>query len=436
MIRVTCTCGRTFKAEDRHAGRRTKCPLCGAGLIIGSGPVSSSSGGDVEEVPSWWYPSDPPLGALRGTAPTRTGSDPGPESAQTMVLPPGTNAHAPAPVSSQVPAGRSKGPLPPPQPAIIGPKVDVWNSPFPPLRNVWLICGGALALSVLAAGAIVWLRPTIQGNVQVTPARSGGAIVKPDKTNTGVISTSDGTTLTPHSEAASGRLRLLVPAYIYPVGDGRTEWQRLIHAASKVEIVAIANPNSGPGTERIMDYSSIFTEASSKGVTLVGYVSTQYDQRPIEAIKKDIDTWIRFYPQIRGFFFDQQPQEHKSVAHFVELRDYAKRKLRDPLVITNPGVPCDEAYLAQAVSSVTCVFNNFLSFDQFELPVPLKAYEPERFAALPYNVADVETMRAVVKEAIMKRIGYLYISDAKPPNRWDRLPSYWDAEVDAVSRVR
>ena len=76
-----------------------------------------------------------------------------------------------------------------------------------------------------------------------------------------------------------------------------------------------------------------------------------------------------------------------------ELRDYVKEKLRDPLVITNPGIPCDEAYLAQAVSNVTCVFVNYEGFDQFELPAPLKVYDPSRFAALPYNIADTETMR-------------------------------------------
>ena len=55
---------------------------------------------------------------------------------------------------------------------------------------------------------------------------------------------------------------------------------------------------------------------------------------------------------------------------------------------------------------------------------------------MPYNIPDVETMRTVVKEAIIKRIGYLYVSDAKPPNQWGKLPVYWEAEVDAVSRVR
>ena len=104
-------------------------------------------------------------------------------------------------------------------------------------------------------------------------------------------------------------------------------------------------------------------------------------------------------------------------------------------MITNPGVPCDEAYLAGAVSNVTCVFQNHEGFDQFEPTAALKSYEPTRFAALPYNIPDTEAMRALIKDAILKRIGYLYISDAKPPNQWNTLPKYWEAEVDAVSHL-
>jgi hypothetical protein len=228
----------------------------------------------------------------------------------------------------------------------------------------------------------------------------------------------------------------MVPAYIFPDGNGRKEWQRLFEAASKVEITAIVNPSSGPGEDRNPDYAAVFTEASNRGITLLGYVSTDYGRRPQPEIKNDIDTWIRFYPQIRGFFFDQQPSERKHAVEFAELRDYAKRKLRDPFVITNPGVPCDEAYLAQAVSDVTCVFVNFQGFDRFELPATLQAYDPARFAAMPYNISDVEAMRTAIKDAIIKRIGYIFISDAKPPNPWGKLPVYWEAEVDAVSRLR
>ena len=91
MIRVVCTCGRAFKAEDRHAGKHTKCPECGADLTIGPAPISTSTGGDAKEAPAWWYPSDPAAQAERATAPTRSGSDPGSDAVNTVVLPAGYN---------------------------------------------------------------------------------------------------------------------------------------------------------------------------------------------------------------------------------------------------------------------------------------------------------------------------------------------------------
>src|SRR6516164_660847 len=57
MISVSCTCGRRFKAEDQHAGKRTKCPVCGNLLVIGQAPAGSSGVNDNGEVPSWWFPT-------------------------------------------------------------------------------------------------------------------------------------------------------------------------------------------------------------------------------------------------------------------------------------------------------------------------------------------------------------------------------------------
>jgi hypothetical protein len=240
----------------------------------------------------------------------------------------------------------------------------------------------------------------------------------------------------PAPAGGAPRLQLLVPAYIFPAGDGRKEWDRLIEAAAKVKVVVIANPNSGPGAEANADYYAIFSEASRAGVTLVGYVSIDFGKRAQADIEKDIQTWLELYPQIRGFFFDQQPPDAKHVERFLKLRDLAKRKLPDALLITNPGIVCDEAYLAKGVSDVTCVFSNFMGFDRFELPESFRSYDPSRFAAMPHDIPDVKTMRTLVQEAIIKRIGYIYVSDAKQPNPWSRLPSYWKEEVDVVSRLR
>jgi hypothetical protein len=333
----------------------------------------------------------------------------------------------------------------------------------------WPLIGGVAAVVLVAFGTFLWLRPETRDIGAEAPGARGTASNKPDESGQSQSSPPSmpgraaGASERPtaHSSAAvgtdasrpgptvdaseppkaspageSGRLRLLVPAYIYPGGEGRKEWRRLLDAASQVEIVAIANPGSGPGEVRNPEYDAIFNEAGRLGITVVGYVSTDFCRRDQAKIKKDVDTWLAFYPQIRGFFFDQQPREGQSVAQFVELRDDVKRKLHDPVLITNPGVPCDEAYLAHGVSNVTCVFVNYQGFERFELPAALKSYDPSRFAAMPYNIPDVETMRAFVRDAIVKRIGYIYISDAKQPNPWGRLPVYWQDEVDAIARLR
>ncbi len=470
MIRVVCACGRVFKAEDRHAGKRTKCPVCGAMLTIGRTPVSSSSGGDVDEVPSWWYPSDP-QGPVDGSGlPPRGGSDP--EAIPTAILPPGGDV--------QLAAQRAH---PSRRPALAsGARRPAPARPLSRVRRLWILSVGTAVLAVSALGSLVVMRsvaperrtaPAAAKDLAAPPAQSrppgGDAPAQPPpEPGRGAQQPSS---LTPTANAPSRaaapsgpapeptgpgrpgekgsaapepsarmarRLRLLVPAYIYPSGAGRKQWQKLIEAAAKVEVVAIANPSTGPGRERNPDYAGIFTEAANQGVKLVGYVNTQYAGRSRAEVKQDIDAWVRYYPQIAGFFFDQQPREaeYHHLDYYAELRRYAQAKLRDPLVITNPGIACDAAFLAPAVSDATCVFANYEGFAEFELPAPLRSHDASRFAALVYNIADVDAMRAVVTDAIVKKIGYIYVSDEKPPVQWGRLPLYWETEVVAVSRVQ
>jgi hypothetical protein len=104
-------------------------------------------------------------------------------------------------------------------------------------------------------------------------------------------------------------------------------------------------------------------------------------------------------------------------------------------VVTDPGVPCDEAYLARRASDVVCVFAHS-DYSRFELPANLKEFDSSHFSALVYQVADVRTMRPLLREAIIKRIGYIYVTDGKAPNPWGRLPSYWAAEVEAIRQIQ
>ena len=117
------------------------------------------------------------------------------------------------------------------------------------------------------------------------------------------------------------------------------------------------------------DYAAIIAEAADRGVKLVGYINTQYAARPTSEVKSDVDAWIRFYPRIAGFFLDQQPEDARHSVYVADISGYARSKLRDAVVITNPGRSCDESYLARRASDLVCVFANFEGYTATGSPV-------------------------------------------------------------------
>src|ERR1041384_3178596 len=64
---------------------------------------------------------------------------------------------------------------------------------------------------------------------------------------------------------------ILVPAYFYPAGNNY--WSSLAQAAKKVPIIAILNPNSGPGAGIDSNYVVAAKKLRDKGGRVIGYVS-------------------------------------------------------------------------------------------------------------------------------------------------------------------
>ena len=100
-------------------------------------------------------------------------------------------------------------------------------------------------------------------------------------------------------------------------------------------------PTTGPATSATPTIFPILQAARTKGIRVVGYISTDYGNRRLPEIRREIDRWVELYPQISGFFFDQQSSEARDVAFYSAIRDYARQKIKDALVIDNPGA-CDE----------------------------------------------------------------------------------------------
>jgi Spherulation-specific family 4 len=423
MIRVVCGCGRVFQAEDRHAGKRTRCPACGSGLLIGK-PASSVSGEPgLQEVPSWWYPGDSSTSGGAGRVRPGEGD---PDAIRTTILEHGN-----------VPKEAQRGWSPDD-----GRRMAIASSPpGGPGRSLRTLAWAAAASVAMALGVACWMwgtipivgKPTAAPSPRAVPSRD--PIRPPDLPDDGPFPARDRGTEDGRPPRTARRLRLLVPAYFYPGGDGLLQWRHLIDAAAKVDVVAVVNVSSGPGVERNPAYTAIIAEAADRGVKLVGYVNTEYAARPASEVKAEVDAWVRLYPRVAGVFLDQQPAEARHAAYIADISRYARQRIPGGLVVTDPGVPCDEAYLARRASDVVCVFSHS-DYSRFELPANLKEFDPSHFSALVYQVADVRTMRPLLREAIIKRIGYIYVTDGKAPNPWARLPSYWAAEVEAVRQIQ
>jgi hypothetical protein len=230
---------------------------------------------------------------------------------------------------------------------------------------------------------------------------------------------------------ATPRVRLLVPAYFYPGGAGLKDWQRLFRATEAVEIIAVANVDSGPGKARKPDYTAVVSGAVKAKVTLIGYVSTDRGNRPPADVKADVDRWFQFYPELQGIFFDEQAPDVEHVDYYLDVCGYARQKRPGARIVTNPGGDCDKEYVTRAVADVVCLTERDHEIG-IRLPAWAKRERPDRFAALVYQIKKPAQMQQVVREMVAKGFGYLFVTDGTQPNPWDHLPPWWEEEWAAV----
>jgi Spherulation-specific family 4/Glycosyl hydrolase family 26 len=280
----------------------------------------------------------------------------------------------------------------------------------------------------------------------------------------------------PKSPSMTKKMRLLVPAYFYPNGSGAALWERMIKVGETEQLVVIANPNSGPG-QTDATYQKILARASASGLRVLGYIATGYGGVSLSQIKSNIDKWLKLYPTIQGFFFDEQEPKEKNdkgdmIAYyskvFSEARNTISKTKSKSLIISNPGTECSERYLTEANADVLCLYersdkpepDDGKRFSSFQVPW-MKKYPADKFAVLIDQVASKDLMKQYVQMAGEKGFGYVFITNepGRDPdgaycatcekkgnptsqcqancNPWDKLPpeTYWEDELRSIGAL-
>lgn len=228
--------------------------------------------------------------------------------------------------------------------------------------------------------------------------------------------------------STGSRLGLLVPAYWDPnVQPGDTD--ALIAAATKVPMIVIVNPDSGPGVGVDPAYSSFIARAAAAGIRVIGYVSTGNGGRPAADVLAYINRWWNQYPGASGIFLDQMPTAATYATLYAGYILEARRLFPGRFVVVNPGAWPHRSYYDIGKPDVIVMSEN--AGTNVTLPIWAVEAPDANFGVLAHG-SSADVMRAVVANARILGIGFLYVTDDADLNVWDRLPAYWSAEVDAV----
>jgi hypothetical protein len=226
-----------------------------------------------------------------------------------------------------------------------------------------------------------------------------------------------------------GTVRLVVPAYYAPGAD----WQRII-AASDVVGMIIFNPNNGPGMTMDPAYVSAIAKARTAGILVVGYVATNYGQRPEADIDADVNGYYDLY-KASGIYFAEGPMEADCTTLEPEYRRLTALALsRDPKAYLAIGTRFCPTYITFSDLMVEFA-EDWTTYQSYKVPSWMPANSPERFCQF-INSVPPDLASHALSTAVGYGAGWVFATDGAQPNPWGALPSYFDQELTAVRQLQ
>jgi hypothetical protein len=219
----------------------------------------------------------------------------------------------------------------------------------------------------------------------------------------------------------------IIPLYSLPAQD---TWGRVIaakRAHPNVSIMAVVNPQNGPGPARRDDYVAGIAQLIDAGIKVIGYVATGYGKRPVGDVEADVDRWRGFYPAVTGIFFDEMSNQPGFEGRYRDFSAYAKGLGYD-LTMGNPGTDTTPSYVGTV--DVIFIYENAGLPSISSLAGWHDSYDKRNFAIIPYAVPQMD--RSFVDRAA-QHVGYIYLQDDTMPNPWDTVPAYFNDLVAALS---
>ncbi|MGH1397489.1 MAG: spherulation-specific family 4 protein [Trichormus sp.] len=243
-------------------------------------------------------------------------------------------------------------------------------------------------------------------------------------------------------EIATAQVKILIPLYSYPTwyNPPTYTWPQVAAAARQVPITAIINPNNGPDNgPPNRDYARGIQDLKQGGVTILGYVATNYGKRDINQVRADIDIYAKHF-QLDGIFLDEAASSSDKLDYYQNIYKHIKTQPQLQMVVLNQGTQTDQGYLTRPAGDTLVIFENYsTAWNQYQPQSYVKNYQPQHFSCLIHTVPDAATMKQHINQAVARNIQYIYVTDDSPdhPDKdpWNSLPSYWQEEINHIQSL-
>lgn len=229
-------------------------------------------------------------------------------------------------------------------------------------------------------------------------------------------------------------LGLLVPAYFDP-DRNPGDWQRIEQAAARVPVVAIMNPDNGPGSETEPDYQQAIAAVHGAAGYVVGYVESDHGSRDLSTVEAEVDAYYARYA-VDGIFIDEMDRSADAsvVSYYQQLAAYIRAHHSDALIIANPGTSFDEAFAQARVAEI--FVDQESSADRVNAATQkpwTQRYPRSMFAEIATGADDDAAEVGVLAP---RHIGWVYSTTlSESSNPYQALPSDFEAEVAKVAEV-
>ena len=228
-------------------------------------------------------------------------------------------------------------------------------------------------------------------------------------------------TVLPHQAHAASSTGVMIALYTYP----DSTWDVVAQAKSahpSVPVVAIINPNNGPGSSRDANYVSGIQKLHAAGVVVLGYDATGYASNSASSVKSVMDTWKSLY-NIDGIFFDEMANWSGPESYYSGLTSYAK-SLGYTMTVGNPGTDTLPSYIGTV--------DNLMIYEDAGLP-PISAlqswhtsYDKSNFSMIAFGVNSISTS---FLSSASNYVGYIDLTNDVLDNPYDSVPSYFGTLV-------